>query len=111
MKRFLAPAVDNLPSRIYLVAAGLFLSWAAYIHLGPGYPENSMPEIGLTLYLLPGSAVSMTAFSLIPESLPAHGGYEVLWFLLVLGALLNALLIGAAVRLLRHMRRRRTAEN
>lgn len=111
MKRFLAPAVDNIPSRIYLVAAGLLLGWAACTHLGPGFPEGSMPEIALAVYLLPGSMASMGAFSLVPTSLPVEVDSAVLWFLFILGALLNALLIGGVVRLVRWLPHRRTAQS
>ncbi|MDE3721856.1 hypothetical protein PWG71_10695 [Nocardiopsis sp. N85] len=104
MKNLLAAAVDNTPSRLYLAAAALLLGWAAYTHLGPGFPETSMPEIALAAYLLPCSVLVMSVFSLFPE-MSAQTDPVVLWSLFVLGAFGNALLIGAVVRGVRRLRR------
>jgi hypothetical protein len=102
VKNFLGAAVDNMLSRIYLGAAGCLLGWAAWMHLGPGFPETSMPEIALAAWLLPCSVPAVFVYSMLP-GLPSQAAPVVLWSLFVAAALGNALFLGLAVRLVRRL--------
>jgi hypothetical protein len=101
--------VDNAPSRVYLAAAALLLTWAAYMYLGPGF-DSGLPELALAVLLLPCGALAVLAFSLLDmalEGMLPEAQLPVFFVLFVMAALGNALMVGLTGRAVRALRGRR----
>lgn len=109
VRHLLTASTDNWPSRVYLAAAALLLAWAAFVYLGPGF-GSGMPELALSVLLLPCGALAALGFGLLDLALDGmlpEAQVPVFFALFVLAALGNALLIGLAGRAVRALRARR----
>lgn len=109
MRHILTASTDNWPSRVYLAAATLLLAWAAFVYLGPGF-DSGMPELALSVLLLPCGALAALVFGLLDMALDGmlpEAQIPVFFALLVPAALGNALLLGLAGRAVRALVGRR----
>ncbi|MEU4681842.1 SCO4225 family membrane protein [Streptomyces xinghaiensis] len=97
LRAALAPAVDNWLCRCYLAAVAVTAGAALYEDLFVSQADASMAYVAPMLLTAPLNMLFMVALGWIPTDAPFYLGVAV-------GAVVNAALLGAAVRTLRGRR-------